>query len=73
MKRAADALVKAAQGSAFFHDEIHINIMPSDDYNDEIEMQEMILKKQRELREAREKLKIIKEGRFRDDEGEEEE
>lgn len=76
MKRAADALAKAAQGSAFFqeeYEEVNITIGGSAEYNEELEMQELILRKQRELESARVKLKIIKEGRFRDDEGEEEE
>ena len=67
-------MVKAAQGSAFFQEdtEVNISIGTSDDYNEEIEMQELILRKQRELEKARAKLKIIKEGRFRDDEEDEE-
>lgn len=65
--------MKAAQGSAFFHEEIEVNIQLSDDYNDELEMQELILRKQRELEKAKAKLKIIQEGRFRGEEEEEEE
>ena len=75
VKRAADALAKAAQGSEFFkeeYDEVHITIGGSTEYDEELEMQELILRKQRELENARVKLKIIKEGRFRDDEGGEE-
>lgn len=52
---------------------MNITIGTSDDYNDEIEMQELILRKQRELEQARAKLNIIKKGRFRDDEEEGEE
>ena len=64
--------MKAAQGSAFFQEEIEVNISLSDDYNDELEMQELILRKQRELEKARAKLDIIKKGRFRDEEEEDE-
>ena len=66
--------MKAAQGSAFFQEEIEVNISigTSDDYNEELEMQELILRKQRELEKARAKLKIIKDSRFRDDEEDEE-
>lgn len=60
--------MNAAQGSAFFHEEIEVNISLSDDYNEELEMQELILRKQRELEIARSKLNIIKKGRFRDEE-----
>ena len=39
-----------------------------DDYNYELELQEMILKKQKELEASRRKLTIIKNARYRGDE-----
>ena len=45
-----------------------MNQSMDDDYNYELELQEMILKKQKELEASRRKLTIIKNARYRGDE-----
>ena len=73
VKRAADTLVKAAQGSAMFHyDEVEVNVSKSltGGFKQELEIQEEILRKERELEIARSKLHIIRKERYRPDEEE---
>lgn len=72
MKSATEILIKAATGSDEWfreQDEVNLNQSMDDDYNYELELQELILKKQKELESSRRKLTIIKNARFRGDEG----
>lgn len=70
MKRAAEELVKSAKGSAVFQEEeIEVNLSSlAGGFRDELEMQEMILRKERELEKARAKLYHIRKARYRDEE-----
>ena len=67
VKRASETLVKSAQGSdAFGEQEITINVSSrfTAGMKQEIEAQEDILRKERELLEARRKLAAIRKGRY---------
>jgi len=70
IKRAADNLVKAAQGAAVFTDvevEVTLSTRLTGGIRQEIEAQEEILRKERELEEARKRLAHIRKARYRDD------
>ena len=74
MKRAAEVLVKAAQGSAVFQEEeeeFSLNAYGGG-FKEELEIQEIILRKQKELEKARVKLTLIRKERYRDDESDDE-
>lgn len=63
--------MKAATGSDDWfreQEEVDLNTSMSDDYNFELELQELILKKEKELEASRQKLSIIKGARYRGDE-----
>lgn len=71
MKHATNILVKAATGSDDWfreQEQVDLNTGMSDEYNFELELQEMILKKEKELESRRQKLSIIKGARYRGDE-----
>ena len=72
MKRASDNLVKSAQGSNVFTQvELTVNVSSrfTAGMKQEIEAQEAILRKERELLEARKKLAAIRKERYRDEPG----
>ena len=75
MKKAADSLVKAAQGAALFTEEelsgSTLTGRLTADMKAEIEAQELILRKERELETARAKLKHIRQQRYVPDSDEE--
>ncbi|XP_066931569.1 talin-2-like isoform X1 [Clytia hemisphaerica] len=76
VKSATEILIKAATGSDDWfreQDDVNLNQSMDDDYNYELELQEMILKKQRELEASRRKLTIIKNARYRGEEEDEDE
>lgn len=71
MKTATGVLITAATGSDDWfreQEDVDLNQSMDDDYNYELELQEMILKKQKELEASRRKLTIIKNARYRGDE-----
>ena len=70
IKKAADNLVKAAQGAAVFTDvevEVTLSTRLTGGIRQEIEAQEEILRKERELEDARRRLAHIRKARYRDE------
>eukprot|EP00794_Sanderia_malayensis_P019501 gene19501-21428_t len=70
IKKAADNLVKAAQGAAVFTDvevEVTLSTRLTGGIRQEIEAQEEILRKERELEDARKRLAHIRKARYRDE------
>ncbi|XP_065063830.1 talin-like isoform X3 [Rhopilema esculentum] len=70
IKRAADNLVKAAQGAAVFTDvevEVTLSTRLTGGIRQEIEAQEEILRKEKELEDARKRLAHIRKARYRDE------
>lgn len=64
-------LVKAAQGASVFQEGEEEDIQLSSlggGFREELEMQELILRKQKELEKAQAKLTHIRKARYRDDE-----